>query len=321
MTAPQDPLLFVRSIVTPDDSRQRHARASVRGSEVRVARGVYIAGSDWSGLGARSRYLLLIRAVAETRRNRPVISHLSAAAVHGLPILGEWPATVHVTQSPSMTSRSRNGVTRHSLPLADADVVEIRGMLVTSVARTVLDLAVMLSFMGAVVAADAALKIDWPTGRPPLVTLGELSDSWTTRLPFRGYARARQVLGCAVTGAETPIESISRVTMRTIGCPVPVLQQSFYDARGFIGRTDFSFPGHGVVGEADGDSKYLDAAQRSGRSAEQVLLDEKIREDRLRAVPLRVARWRWSVGLSPVALRSVLVAVGLPMGIAWPKPE
>jgi hypothetical protein len=321
MATPHDPLIFVRDIQDPEDSRQRHARATIGGLETRVAHGVYVADPDWARLDALSRYLLVIRAIAETRRNRPVISHLSAAALHGLPIVGDWPATVHVTQAPTATLRSRSGITRHSLPLADGDVVEVRGMLVTSVARTVLDLAVTMSFSGAIIAADAALKVDPSDRFPPLVTMQELFAAWSSRLPFRGYARAREVVGFAVTGAETPIESISRVSMRAIGCPVPVLQQPFYDAAGFIARTDFSFPQHGVVGEADGDSKYLDASKRSGRSVKQVLLDEKIREDRLRALPKRMARWRWSVGMNPAALRTRLQAVGLPMGIKWPRAE
>jgi hypothetical protein len=104
--------------------------------------------------------------------------------------------------------------------------------------------------------------------------------------------------------------------MRIVGCPPPILQQSHFDDRGFIADTDFSWPEYGAVGEADGDIKYLDPAYRRGRSADQVVLDEKIREDRLRALPKVVARWRWPVALSPERLRHTLAAAGLPADAA-----
>lgn len=86
--------------------------------------------------------------------------------------------------------------------------------------------------------------------------------------------------------------------MRIVGCPPPMLQQSHFDDRGCIADTDFSWPENGTVGEADGDIEYLDPAFRRGRSADQVVPDEKIREDRLRALPKVVARWRRPVRLS-----------------------
>jgi hypothetical protein len=87
---------------------------------------------------------------------------------------------------------------------------------------------------------------------------------------------------------------------------------SFVDADGFIGLVDFYWPEFGIVGEADGDMKYLDPAFRAGRTAEQVVLDEKIREDRLRALGLTVVRWRWRTANDANALRSKLVSAGLP---------
>src|SRR5674476_401682 len=48
------------------------------------------------------------------------------------------------------------------------------------------------------------------------------------------------------------------------------------------GRVDFWWPGARVVGEFDGRVKY-GRANPSGRPPEDVLWDEKLREDRLRA--------------------------------------
>ena len=307
-----DRLILVRNLRSFDDTRQQHAARAVRGLEVRIARGAYVDEPHWAGLAAREKYLLTIRAMAETRGYRPVISHWSAAAVHGLPIIGPWPRLVHVTQDAAIGTRSRGIVVRHSLSLEGTDVVELDGLLVTSIARTVIDLAVVSSGVSALTSMDAALHLDRFGRRPPLVTLEELRTAWDTRLPFRGHSRAGDIIDFSVAKSDTPIESVSRWNMRIAGCPPPVLQQSHFDDRGFIADTDFSWPEYGTVGEADGDMKYLDPAFRGGRSADQVVLDEKIREDRLRALPKTVARWRWPVALSPVHLRRTLVAAGLP---------
>lgn len=314
--APSTRLILVRELRTFDDTRQRHAARAAHGTEVRIARGAYVDEPYWAGLGARERYVLAIRAVAETRGTRPVLSHWSAAAIHGLPIIGPWPGRVHLTQDAANGTRSRGMVVRHSLPITGADVVELDGLLVTSIARTVIDLAVVAPGVSGVTSMDAALHVDRFHHRPPLVTPDELGESWAARLPFRGHARARDIIDFSVTNADSPIESASRWNMRLVGLPAPILQQSHFDDRGFIGDTDFSWPDHGVVGEADGDLKYLDPAFRRGRSADQVVLDEKIREDRLRALPRVVARWRWPVALSPERLRYTLSAAGLPLDAA-----
>jgi hypothetical protein len=102
------------------------------------------------------------------------------------------------------------------------------------------------------------------------------------------------------------------VNMRANGCPQPELQVPFSDGDGFIGYADFYWPTFGVIGEADGDVKYLDPSLRGGRSADRVVLDEKIREDRLRALGPRVVRWRWETAMDARALRSKLVSAGLP---------
>lgn len=282
---------------------------------MRVARGAYVDEPYWAGLGARDRYLLRIRAVAESRGARPVLSHWSAAAIHGLPIIGPWPDRVHVTQDAALGTRSRGVVVRHSLPLSESDVVEIDGLLVTSLARTVIDLAVASAAVSALASMDAALHVDRFNRQPTRLTPGELLQSWEARLPFRGHARARDLIDFSVPNADSPIESVSRWNMRLMGCPPPILQQSHFDAQGFIADTDFSWPEFDTVGESDGDQKYLDPAFRNGRSADRVVLDEKIREDRLRALPKVVVRWRWAVALNPELLCRRLTGAGIPMRI------
>ncbi|WP_166877027.1 hypothetical protein [Salinibacterium sp. ZJ450] len=300
-----------------DADRRQFAVAAARGTQVRVARGVYLSTVAWAALDADERYVARVYAVAGTRRNQPVLSHWSAAAVHGLPIVGDWPDAVHITVRPAAGGRNRNGIVAHAARLADDDVVELNGLLVTSLARTVLDMAATATFMVAVTMADHVLHIDRFGRIPPLLTRTDLAEQFEHSRPLRSHRKIDRVFTFAETRAETPIESVSRVNMLVIGCPRPLLQSPFSDRDGFIGETDFEWRDYATLGEADGDRKYLDAAYRSGRTVEQVMLDEKDREDRLRALPRRFARWRWKIAVRPGRLRAHLAAAGLPFGVPW----
>jgi hypothetical protein len=317
MEAKQPILVLVRSLDELFDRRQQHARDAAAGRETRIARGAYVETPLWTQLGQRERYLLRIRAVAATRRRSMVLSHWSAAAIHGLPIVGAWPTAVHTIVGPVSGGRSRNGVVKHALALDDQDVAEVDGLLVTSVARTVLDMAISADPLTAVATADRALLVDRFHRRPPLASREDLVDVWNRAMPFRGHRRAEHVIEFGETRAESALESVSRVNMWVSGCPRPVLQQSFSDADGYIGDTDFFWPDLQLAGEADGAVKYLNEEMRGGRSAEQVVLDEKDREDRIRALRTGMTRWGWSIGVNPAALRVHLMRAGLPMGQRW----
>ena len=305
--------VYARDLTSPGETRQDHARAVARGAEVRVHWGVYFDAVAWQSASFLARYLLLIRAICETRASRPVLSHWSAAAIHGLHIVGEWPDVVHITQSPGHGSRSHGRVVRHSLILHDSDVEEVDGMLVTTVARTVVDIAAASTTLRAVVLADSALHVDSFQQTPGLTTTSELVSAWERKLPFTGYARSKDVIDFAVDAADSPLESVSRVNMRLIGCPAPELQVQHFDNAGFIAQTDFTWRAYRLVGEADGEQKYLDPKYREGRSVERVVLDEKYREDRLRALRLGVVRWPWKVAIDPSALARRLKFHGLPV--------
>ncbi|MCU1509268.1 MAG: hypothetical protein JWQ12_1533 [Glaciihabitans sp.] len=310
-------LIFANNAFNADHFRRNMARAAAAGTLHRTSRGVYIAPDLWANFTPRERYLARVVGIAATRRTGVVLSHWTAAAFWGLPNIDRWDDLVHTTISPSLGTRSRNDVVRHSARLDDADVVEYGGHLVTTVARTVLDIAATARFLSAVTVADRALLVDRFGRTPPMVTRAELEEAWERAQPMRAHSRSRAVLAFAETRSESPLESVSRVNMRVIGAPRPELQRSFYDGEGFIGDCDFYWPVQNVIGESDGDSKYLVPSFRAGRTADQVVLDEKIREDRFRATGRGFTRWRWEVAVNPSRLRTKLAGAGLPMGLRW----
>ena len=106
-------------------------------------------------------------------------------------------------------------------------------------------------------------------------------DDWPR---LAGIGTVRRALPLVRAGAQSPLESLSRLRLVREGLPEPELQVRFDDDQGLIGYVDMWWPHLGVIGEADGLSKY---------QTRDDLLREKAREDRLRALGLVVVRWTW----------------------------
>ncbi|MBG6179691.1 hypothetical protein [Arthrobacter sp. CAN_A1] len=102
--------------------------------------------------------------------------------------------------------------------------------------------------------------------------------------------------------------------MALLGIESPELQATFTDAHGFVAQTDFYWRERRLIGEFDGLVKYQKPEYMGGRSASQRVVDEKIREDRLRALGFTVARWIWEDVYKPERLLSLLVSKGLEAG-------
>ena len=93
---------------------------------------------------------------------------------------------------------------------------------------------------------------------------------------------------------------------------MPELQARFELAGGREAHADFFWREHRHIGEFDGAGKYRDPALLQGRTPEQVLLDEKDREDELRREVAAFSRWRMPALRSPRALYDILTGAGLP---------
>ncbi|HEU4849394.1 MAG TPA: hypothetical protein VFS93_03195 [Terrimesophilobacter sp.] len=127
----------------------------------------------------------------------------------------------------------------------------------------------------------------------------------------QGVAKARRAIEFADGRADRPGESMSRVSIQRAQLTTPCLQQPLYGLSGRMWTVDFWWPEFNVIGEFDGKWKYTDPAYMNGRTSQQVMLDEKDREDDLRAAGHGFARWDWAVAISPTALRTRLVAAGV----------
>lgn len=311
------PLLRARGDLLDAGWRERDLGVRPHPSLHRVRRGWYVDRAAWDDLFPEDRHALHVLAVARDLRGDAIVSHTSAAVLHGLDLFRLHPARVHLTTAPDARISSGDDVTRHCAEGDAADVTQVHGIRCTLLARTVLDVARSLPVEPALVIADGAERAAAEVaGAWDADAAAVWRDGLALRLDaatgLRGVRRARRVVPFADGRAETTLESISRLQLHRLGFRDVRLQVAVAGPHGRDYRVDFGLDEADAWGECDGESKYRDDAQRSGRSAEQVVIDEKRREDWIRGVThRRVVRWGARDAGSPAALAARLTAFGI----------
>jgi Transcriptional regulator, AbiEi antitoxin/Protein of unknown function (DUF559) len=224
--------------------------------------------------------LLRLGATLMVTCSRSAGSHRSAALVYGLGLVGRSPQSVtEITRAPGdRGSRTGDlGVLVHIAALPAEHVVSYRGVPLTSVPRTVIDLARTLPFGEGVAVADSALYAG-------LTSKSELATVIADCARWRGLQRAREVTAFSDARSESVLESLSRAAFHQAGLPPPDLQVWVGDDDEVIGRVDFLWRQHRTIGEADGALKY----QTPARARTQLE-----RDARLRAAGYEVVHFTW----------------------------
>lgn len=297
-----------------------------RGELVRVRRGIYFDKASWIALEPWERYA---RTAVGVSLELPgsLFCYETAALIWGLNLVGV-PDHIHLagatashagrkpptTGSAFQRDASASGLERirgygvfrhHCHPRA----VLRRGLPVTPLPDTIIDVLARSPFAQAVVIADHAISPERFKGLA--VTRDELA---ATAAHLPSEARRRWVSG--VLEFANPMsgsagESLSRANMHLLGLPAPELQAEFHDAAGFVARTDFFWRAQRIIGEFDGDAKYLRSEYLGSQTAKEAVLAEKKREDRLRAMGFSVVRWDWETASNPRMLMRKLEGAGL----------
>ncbi len=243
------------------------------------------AGGRWGAAANRpgdlaAAHALRVAAAVAVTGSRSVGSHRSAAHIHGLGLFPRRAAElVHVTRSPDDrgSRTARPGIRVHQATLPADHVTERSGILVTSVGRTVVDLARVLTFAEGVAVADSALRAG-PLSRDELGRVIAQCARWP------GIQRARRVAAFADPRAESVLESISRAAFHQFGLPPPELQVWVGDDEQIVGRVDFLWQQHRTIAEADGAVKYTGPARA---------MAQLNRDARLRAAGYEVVHLTW----------------------------
>ncbi|WP_256839936.1 type IV toxin-antitoxin system AbiEi family antitoxin domain-containing protein [Ornithinimicrobium faecis] len=266
-------------------------RTTADGALVRFGRGLYRVpveledGQPWEV--ARAEHL---RRCREAQAVHPghVISHQSAAVVHGMQLRLHPAMSVHLTSvDRAPCSRREPGLVMHHADSVSNDVAVVDGIRTTTPARTIADVLRTSRPPNSVALFDAAV-------RDGLVTAQAVRRVLDTQVRWRGRPRARQAMQLHDPRRESWLESFSFVALHELGVPLPepqvqVLDEGFH----FVGRVD------GLLGsvflEADGESKYYLLTEELGltpaESVARVLEKQSDRHERLVGLGLQGVRW------------------------------
>jgi very-short-patch-repair endonuclease len=282
------------------------ARAVAAGDVVRVHRRVYaLAPLPVSPLhlvtdkGVAPAYVAHVRAAILSLGPGAMAHQRTAAALRGWGLLIEPSRSIelavpHGSRRASVRQvklTERRGLAVDAVtPIADAD-----GVASTTAVQTVIDCAVSLPLIEAVVVCDSAL-------RAGDVTLHELSAAAASLRGVRDARRCRQVIDHADPACGSVLESVLRVRMVMAGISGFTSQQVIVDpVTGRERRVDFAFEAAHLVIETDGEKWHPDPSR------------DRERDNALAELGWRVLRYSWAeVVRTPLpALRQIAAAAGL----------
>ncbi len=277
-----------RAVLLEGDVGPAQIRAMVRSGELlRLRRGRYAFGDAWAEADYHQRHRIKALELGHALAGRAVISHESAALLHGLDLPGGPIRRVHVTWPASLGQHASANITPHRGRVSAAQMQMIDGVLATSPARTVFDVACSASIERAISAADSALH-------KKLCAASDLADVLTAGRRVPGVLRARRILEFADGLSESVGESICRLRMAQLGLPAPTLQSAIPGlAQNMGARVDFEFERLHTVTEFDGKIKY-GRLLKPGQQASDVVFAEKVREDRIRDTGRECVRVIWA---------------------------
>lgn len=302
----RDGLIIVDQIRPFISDQRMLRRAHEHGELVRLRRGVYVDRRQWDAANGCEQHILRIRSVMTAVQRPVVLAGMSAAALWGIPIEGDWPREVTILDEWRGGGRSEPGVRRTAAGFVTARTVELQGFRVTNLARTALDVARRHPF------AEAVGSVDWVLSEssPNVITVPDLSEELERMRPRTGRRHLEQVVGFGTSLSGSYGESTARAVIHLLGFKAPELQVTFRDAQGRM-DTDFFWSHVRVAGEFDGKQKYTRNEYTAGDPGE-VLWREKRREDRLRRLVHGVVRILTSDVKHPQSLERLLLDAGVP---------
>ena len=193
-----------------------------------------------------------LRLIARVLPADAAYSHATAAALLGAPV--DAPRLHHVALTPRRVLPQRDGLVVHSRLLDPADVVEHRGLRLTSGAQTFLDLAPSLRPEELVAVGDALL-------RESVMSARSLGERLARADRVRGVVRARACAPLLSPKAGSRPESLIRYWVLNSDLPEPEAQIPIHDRWGEVRvHADLGFEEWKVALEYEG-RQHADADQ------------------------------------------------------------
>jgi len=277
---------------TADARRNGYGPGALRSARARkvitkVRYGAWALTPTYAGLTATDQYAVRCLAVADKLGPGAVLTHHSAIAVRGLPLVGIDLSVVHVTRLDQRNGRTVAGVRFHEGALGDSEIGEVDGRVVSALPRALWESASLAHVRSGVVLMDAALH-------EGLVDRDQLERAERRHRGWHGSPRASAALAFADGRAESPGESLGRWMFHVFDLPKPELQFDVFDEHGtFLGRSDYAWPEWRHLGEFDGLRKYY-RPYKEGDDASKVVVSEKQREEEMCGQRFGMSRLIWN---------------------------
>ncbi|WP_433874252.1 DUF559 domain-containing protein [Sinomonas atrocyanea] len=226
----------------------------------RWSRGIY--GPAGREVSLRERAEVHLAATADAW-----VSHRTAAALQGM-FLPPWVddhAQIHLSKPSHLPRARRKGVAGHRVRIRPGELHHVDGLLMTTPARTWLDLAVELGEEFRVALGDQLIRRPRPgleKGREkPLATTSELRELLDAHVWMKGVGLARAALEHMRVGADSVPESLLRQAIAAAGLPEPELQISLVPLDPYSPSGDMGYPRIKLVIQYEG-AHHDDEAQR-----------------------------------------------------------
>ncbi|MBT1162838.1 CTP synthase [Bifidobacterium sp. SO1] len=293
-------------IFAANDTEGKALRRRVHAGELSSPyHGMFADARYWNALNETERVRHIARCLA-TRYPSWVFAGPTAAAICNLD--HQW--SIHrsgLYVASSISSGGTAGGVRRIF-MTEIPIAEAQGLCVTSVARTLVDCALLLPFSKALPVFDSAF--------------GNGASERDVRDVCAGLRRdtsaVSRLLSHVDPRSENGGESLARAVMIEARFQTPQLQRVFVDPRNSLHwyRVDFTwcFPGgYTVVGEYDGVGKYVDPAMTDRRSIQAVVSEQAERERDLYAWGVRhIVRFTYDDVVRRQPLIDKLASVGIP---------
>ena len=279
--------MFTRGQAVRAGVTERQIKTALQpyGAWVVVRRGVYAERATWDAADEAARHLARVRAGVVNAEAAYVVSHTSAAVLHGLECRPHWRELVHVSHPGVRGGRTEGGVKHHPADVPPAQVLVVGGLEATTLARTAVDVAREHGTEDGVVAMDQVLRRG--------VVKAEIGRVLEQMRCWPNVTLARAALDLADPGAANPGESLARMLVVELGFGRPRTQVWIEDDHAQA-CVDMLLERHVV--EFDGRWKFV-GRDRGGFAPEQVedaLWAEKRREDWLRSLGFGISRLVWA---------------------------
>ncbi|NJC23437.1 hypothetical protein BJ994_002513 [Arthrobacter pigmenti] len=164
---------------------------------------------------------------------------------------------IHLSRKRTDAVPRRRGVIGHPLDIAEADVVDVNGVPVTSIARTWLDLAAMLPIEDLIVAGDQIVSEYIRSFGVPKIAMfskADLERFIASHGRCWGIQKARLAIGRLRVGVDSPPETRVRLLLEDAGTPEFTVNHGVRDFTGAVAFwTDLACEAYRTCIEYDGE--------------------------------------------------------------------